>query len=129
MSDRALERLRAQAQSPVRARRNARQTRGPKAGRAHLHSVESEVAKAAEGNTIVPRLLQHQQALARGQLQTPKRCAEELNVCARSLRFALSAVAAYRFFVWGNVLGEGWSPVTRHWREHFEDATPAIRSQ
>ena len=60
MSDRALERLRAQAQSPVRARRNARQARGPKAGRAHLHSVESEVAQAAEANPIVPRLLHHQ---------------------------------------------------------------------
>ena len=76
--------------------------------------MESELAQAAEANAVVPGLLQHQKALAQGQPQTPQRRAEELNVCARSLRFALSAVAAYRFFVLGNVLGEGWSPVTRH---------------
>ena len=67
MSDRALERLRAQAQSPVRPGRNARQARRPEAGRAHLHSVESEVAQAAEANAVIPGLLQQQQALAQGQ--------------------------------------------------------------
>ena len=67
VSDRALERLRAQAQSPVRARRNARQARCSEAGRAHLYSVESEVAQAPEANAVIPGLLQQQQALAQGQ--------------------------------------------------------------
>ena len=46
-----------QAQSPVRARRNARQTGRPQAGRPHLHPMESEMAQAAEGNAVVPGLL------------------------------------------------------------------------
>ena len=68
MSDRALERLRAQAQSPLRARGNARQTRSAKTGRSHLHSVESEVAKAAEANSVIRGLLHHQQTLAQGEV-------------------------------------------------------------
>ena len=72
VSDRGLERLRAQAQCPLRARRNARQAERLEAGRAHLHPVESEVAQAAEANAVVPGLLQHQQALAQGQPQTPQ---------------------------------------------------------
>jgi len=78
-----MERLRTQAQSPVRARRNARQAQCSEAGRAHLHSVESELAQAAEANPIVPGLLHHRQALAQGELQTPQRRArkdEELTV-------------------------------------------------
>src|SRR4030095_13125644 len=74
VSDRALERLWAQAQCPVRARRNARHAQRPEAGRAYLHPVESEVAQAAEANAVVPGLLQHQQALAQDQPQTPQRC-------------------------------------------------------
>jgi len=69
MSDRALERLWAQAQSPVRACWNARRAQCAKAGRAHLYPVESEVAQAPEANAIVPGLLQQQQALAQGQHQ------------------------------------------------------------
>jgi hypothetical protein len=45
--------------------------------------VESEVAKAAEANPIIPGLLHHQQLLAEGELQTPQYCAwkdEELTV-------------------------------------------------
>jgi hypothetical protein len=86
MSDRGLERLRAQARCPVRARRNARQAGRVEAGRAHLHPVESEVAQAAEANAVVPGLLQHPQALAQGQPQTPLRRARkegELTVCVR----------------------------------------------
>jgi len=65
----------AQAQSPVRAHRNARRPRRVEAGRAHLHPVESKVAQAAEANAVLPGLLQHQQALAQGQPQTPQRSA------------------------------------------------------
>jgi hypothetical protein len=39
--------------------------------------VESEVAQAAEANAVVPGLLQHQEALAQGQPQTPRRRARK----------------------------------------------------
>ena len=87
VSNRTVERLRAQAQSPVRARRNARRARRPEAGRAHLYPVESEVGQAAEANAVVPGLLQHQQALAQGQSQTPQHRARkdgELTVCVEN---------------------------------------------
>jgi hypothetical protein len=89
VSDRPLERLRAKAQYPVRARRNARQAGSPEAGRAHPHTVESEVAQTTEANAVVSGLLQHQQTLAQGQPQTPKRRARqdgELTVCVRETR-------------------------------------------
>src|SRR5207248_8036995 len=99
VSDRALERLRPQAQCPVRARRNARQARCSEAGRAHLYPVESEVAQAAEANAVVPRLLQHQQALAQSQPQTSQRCArEDGDLTSRPTRHSPLPLTSYFLF-------------------------------
>ena len=82
-----MERLRAETRSPVRARRNARQTGRPQAGRSHLYAVESEVAQTTEADAVIPKLLQNQKALAQGQPQAPRRRApknEALTVCVCS---------------------------------------------
>jgi hypothetical protein len=60
VSNPGLERLRAEAQSPLRARRHAREAGRVDAARAHLHEHESEVAQAAERNTVVSGLLRDQ---------------------------------------------------------------------
>jgi hypothetical protein len=47
---------------------------GPLKPDVHIpHPVESKMAQGAEANAVVPGLLQDQQALAQGQLQTPQR--------------------------------------------------------
>ena len=60
-------------------------------------NVARQVAQTSEANAVVPGLLQHQKALAQGQLQTPHRRdrEEELTVCFR----LLPLVASHLLFV------------------------------